>query len=227
MRLVARLSADAGLDLPLRAVFQNPTPQALAKALGDVEAGREPALEPGMGQLPDGALALSWGQQRMWALDQLEGASASYNMPFAARLTGSLDANALNRALRALALRHEPLRTIILARDGAPTGWLLDADKLDHLLVVETLDGGLDEHDRDALVQDRLQAFAGRPFDLSAEPLCPCLVNSSRHIPPSALRAPRPCLFASTLDLAKCCWPDAVFRVAALPAPFVVFSPSS
>jgi Condensation domain len=84
-----------------------------------------PPLRPGLGAQPNGGVTLSWGQRRLWALDQLEGPSAAYNIPAALRLRGPLDAGALAAALADLVARHTPLRTIVETLEGAPIGRLL------------------------------------------------------------------------------------------------------
>ncbi|HEX6908982.1 MAG TPA: condensation domain-containing protein, partial [Longimicrobium sp.] len=76
-----------------------------------------PALVPrprGGGPLP-----LSFAQQRLWVLDQLDPGSAAYNMPAPLRLRGPLDARALERALDDLRARHEPLRTTFAVDEAA------------------------------------------------------------------------------------------------------------
>ena len=128
MRLIARLRERTGCSLPLRALFDHPTPQGLAVQLAGLAADRGPALSAGIGHLGDGRVVLSYGQQRLWMLDRLEGGSASYNMPMAVRLSGALDVAALRCALAGVVDRHEALRTIIVeGEDGVPEGRLLPA----------------------------------------------------------------------------------------------------
>ncbi|MER0242572.1 amino acid adenylation domain-containing protein, partial [Streptomyces sp. HSW2009] len=108
MRLANRIRATLGADVAIRDVFDHPTPAALADVVlprgghrAPLTAGERSAREP-----------LSFAQQRLWFLHRLDGPSATYNLYFALRLTGELDAPALRAALVDLIARHEPLRTV-------------------------------------------------------------------------------------------------------------------
>jgi amino acid adenylation domain-containing protein len=69
---------------------------------------------------PGESLRLSFSQQRLWFLDRLEGHSPAYNMPLAARLEGSLNREALQRALNEIVRRHSVLRSSFTAGEGEP-----------------------------------------------------------------------------------------------------------
>jgi len=126
MKVIARLRDETGCSLPLRALFDTPTPEGLGPQLLALEADVGPVLIAGPGDLGDGRVVLSYGQQRLWALDRLEGASDAYNMPLALRLRGGLDIDALRSALCLILERHTVLRTVIVeGEDGLPEGRVL------------------------------------------------------------------------------------------------------
>ncbi|WP_172386773.1 non-ribosomal peptide synthetase [Streptomyces sp. MNP-20] len=117
-RVISRIRAALDAELPLRAVFDTPTVAGLAARARQGATGTRPAVRavtPRPERLP-----LSVGQRRLWFLDRLEPGGDAYNMPFALRLTGRLDREALRAALADVVERHESLRTVFAERDGAP-----------------------------------------------------------------------------------------------------------
>ena len=105
----------------------------------------------------DASSGLSFGQERLWFLSQLEPMSASYNMPAALRLGGPLDRTRLAESLTALLQRHEVLRTRYEIDDGAPRAVVDDA--IAASLDVATMSG------------DAMARYAARPFDLERGPV--------------------------------------------------------
>ena len=120
-RVVSRVRDAFGVELPLRAVFEAATVQGLAARVDalllDGARTQAPPLVP-VGR--DGALPLSFAQQRLWFLDQLEPGSTAYNMPSALRLRGALDVDALEASLTEIVRRHETLRTHFADEGGEP-----------------------------------------------------------------------------------------------------------
>ena len=97
-----------GTEIGIRALFETPTVAGLATRLGP--ASHRPAVAA---VIRADHLPLSYAQQRLWFMHRLEGPSAVYNLPLVLRLTGPLDADALDAALGDLARRHEVLRTAL------------------------------------------------------------------------------------------------------------------
>ena len=96
VRLASRVRAVLGAELAVRAVFEAPTPAGLAVRLERRGPGPGGA---GLAQARPGRVPVSFAQQRLWFIAQLEGPSAVYNMPLALRLEGELDVPALEAAL--------------------------------------------------------------------------------------------------------------------------------
>src|SRR6202007_2053497 len=99
----------------------------LAPRIGAGAGRREPfvALER------PAVVPLSFAQNRLWFIDQLQGPSPVYNMAVALRLCGRLDADALGAALADVVSRHESLRTLFPAPDGIPQQLVVSAERVD------------------------------------------------------------------------------------------------
>ncbi|HZF29537.1 MAG TPA: condensation domain-containing protein, partial [Gammaproteobacteria bacterium] len=164
VHLLSRLQAELAVSVPLAALFTHPTLAELASAIGHLE--RE-ALAPIVPVPRDEPLSLSFGQERLWFLAQLDGLTNVYNMPTARRLRGPLDVAAWRRSLDALFARHEALRSVFVARDGRPEVRLLDADS-GLPLTVHDLRNAPDAPAQLAVLQAE---EAATPFDLTHGPL--------------------------------------------------------
>ncbi|WP_448461741.1 amino acid adenylation domain-containing protein, partial [Mycobacterium syngnathidarum] len=126
-RLVNAVNTSLDADLRVRSVFETPTVAGLAAGVNAGGGGREPLV---VRRRPS-VIPLSFAQQRLWFLDQLEGPSPIYNMAVALRLSGSLDTGALAQALADVVDRHESLRTVFRAIDGVAEQVVVPADRAD------------------------------------------------------------------------------------------------
>lgn len=163
-RLVSRIRAVAGVEIPLRTLFEHPTVADLAPQLDRAEKTVHP-LE--CRQRPE-HLPLSFAQQRLWFIDQLQKSSTEYNLPMAFRLRGKLDAKILERAVAAIVERHEALRTRFVKADGEPVQVI--EPNLAVPLRLEDVTGLSDDAKRQHIgiaLRDELET----PFDLTRGPL--------------------------------------------------------
>ncbi|WP_213781832.1 non-ribosomal peptide synthetase, partial [Caballeronia sp. dw_276] len=168
-QIIARLRAASGTELPLRALFEAPVVADLAKRLDDArreEAGE--ALPPVVALDRDQPLPLSFAQQRLWFLDQLEPGSASYHIPMAMRLHGSLDREALRLTLNEVVRRHEALRTHFITRDGVAMQEIAAHLALDPAFVDLS---AVSQAAQPTRLRVQLDEQAQAPFDLSTGPL--------------------------------------------------------
>ncbi|MGW7192452.1 non-ribosomal peptide synthetase, partial [Streptomyces sp. NPDC054838] len=160
VRLVNRIRATLGVEARIRDLFLAPTPAELAvRLLREAAPAGRPALVPVPPQERPDLVPLSYAQRRLWFVDQLEGPSRSYTIPFALRLERPLDPAVLAEALADVAGRHEVLRTVYPAVDGQPYQRVVDAAR-PVLDLVTAGPGGLDP---------AVDAAAGHVFDLAAE----------------------------------------------------------
>ncbi len=168
-RIASRLRNALQVELPLRELFANPTVAGIARRIDDARRKLRAAPVPPLVPVPrDGKLALSFAQQRLWFLDQLDPANPAYNVPGAVRITGRLDVAALERSLAEIVRRHEALRTTFEIREGIPLQ-VVSSPANFSLAVVNLADHP--EAERAAVARELAVADARRPFDLARGPL--------------------------------------------------------
>ncbi|GAA0517401.1 hypothetical protein GCM10009545_19310 [Saccharopolyspora thermophila] len=152
-RLISRIRTAFDVELSVRAVFESPTVAGLAARLDEAGDAR-PAVRP----VPrDERVPLSFAQQRLWFLQQLEGPSATYHVPMVLRLSGQLDQDALRAAIGDVVDRHESLRTVFPSVEGVPHQQVLAAGPELRVVPADRLDEQLAEAVRE-------------PFDLAVDP---------------------------------------------------------
>src|SRR5262249_18624676 len=116
MRVIAAVNTGLNTHLVVGALFEAPTVAQLAPRIG-LDGG---GLEPLVAVERPAVVPLSFAQNRLWFIDQLQGPSPIYNMAAVLRLDGRLDADALGAALADVVGRHESLRTLFAAPEGGP-----------------------------------------------------------------------------------------------------------
>ncbi|PIE25756.1 MAG: non-ribosomal peptide synthetase [Micrococcales bacterium] len=167
MQVVARVRDAFGVDVALRELFDAPTVAGLATAVKRARR-RESAAPPLVPVGRDRDLPLSFGQQRLWFIEQLQPEAATYNSAWAVRLRGELDVAALAGALDAIVARHEALRTTFAVAGGEPIQVVHPAAPAE--LQIHELDD-LPPAERAAAAERLLAEEADRPFDLRHGPL--------------------------------------------------------
>ncbi|HEY2740522.1 MAG TPA: condensation domain-containing protein, partial [Thermoanaerobaculia bacterium] len=169
-RVASRLRSAFGVELPLRDLFEAPTVAGLAARIEiTLRTPRSGTASPAPPLVPvprEGPLPLSFAQQRLWFIDQLEPGSPLYNLPVALGVEGPLDADVLARALGEIARRHEALRTLFVEQEGAPVQVIQPAAPFVRPVVDLS---GLPESRREAILLAGEEA--ARPFDLARGPL--------------------------------------------------------
>lgn len=115
-----------------------------------------------------GPVDVSFGQQRLWFLAQLESGSATYNVPIAWRIAGPLNVSALQRSLSQTVARHEALRTTFAVLDDYPRQIINEA--LPVSIATQDL-RTIERRQRASEIKRRIRKEAQRPFDLSVEPM--------------------------------------------------------
>ncbi len=170
LRLVARVHEALGRELAVRELFQHPSAGALARHLekrpggdGEGHPGPPPIVTmPLLGDARGHLGPLSFAQQRLWLMHQLE-PGAQFNIPVALRLRGRLDAAALEATFAEIVGRHEVLRTTFEEHDGRPSQRVRPPAGCP-LPVVDL--GRLAAARRERLLHRLRDAAARRPFDL-------------------------------------------------------------
>jgi amino acid adenylation domain-containing protein len=165
----ARIRDTFSIDVPIKEVFESRTVAALAQAIERIRQAEHEQLGPPLQPIPrEGSLPLSFAQQRLWFLDQLDPDSPMYNIPVALHVRGGLDVPVLERSLNEMVRRHEILRTTFRSEMGKPVQVIGPPTPVDVALVDLS---GEDGEDRDSRVHAFARQEAEKSFDLERGPL--------------------------------------------------------
>jgi len=177
MRLSNRIRDQLNEPISVRTVFEHPSIAQLATVIDNslgsakqsLQHNNAPSKPPALLAVErNQALPLSYAQEQLWFLDQLEGKTANYNMPFALQLTGNLDVTALQVSLNQLIDRHEILRTNFQFNDDQLTQHITDCLTL-HIQYTDLC------HQSSDIQQHHVESIADQeakqPFDLQQDPL--------------------------------------------------------
>jgi len=141
--------------------------EQLAEAVREAGGEGKQALEPMRMISRLEPMPLSFAQQRLWFLAQMEGVSATYHIPAALRLRGELDRGALKRSLDGIWERHEGLRSVFVVEEGEPRVELLPVEAGIPLLEHDLRGIG----DAEEKLKELMMVEAQAPFDLKQGPL--------------------------------------------------------
>ena len=150
--------------------FRNLSPKkrALARQKLQAKAQSRAGAAPAAPRAKDQPAPLSFPQQRLWFLDQMEGGSAHYNEFGALRITGRLDVSVLSQSINHIICRHEVLRTTFAAENGVPVQIVHPPVELP-ITVVDL--SNLSPRDQQAKIESLGAADAQLCFDLTRGPL--------------------------------------------------------
>jgi amino acid adenylation domain-containing protein len=174
-QLISRIRESFGVELSVRAVFQAPVLEELARVVEDAMmhggAGAELPLEP---RPEDAEAVASFGQERFWFIDRWRPNLTAYNIFGAVRMRGSLDVDVLRESFEELLRRHEVLRTVFREEEGRPLPVVLPAGPSMDLPRVDLR--SMEPSARHPRAVELGNDFAQAPFDLENGPLIRALL---------------------------------------------------
>ena len=157
MRLINLIESQLGVRLPLRAVFEHPTVEALSR---QIVSGQDIANEPIPLAEQKDSYAMSSSQKRLFVIQQMDPSSIVYNMPGMLDMLGEVDLQRISRVFEQLIARHESLRTSFHLIEGEPSQ-----------RIHEQVNASVEFGESEGQTGDKLLAEFVRPFDVSEAPL--------------------------------------------------------
>jgi len=169
MQVMARINSTFQVEFPLRRLFEAPTVAQLSIVVEQlVKTGNTEKGSPIVKVQRDHFMPLSYAQQRLWFIDQLEPATSAYNVPAAVRVPGPVDARVLERAFQEVVRRHETLRTHFVLIQGEPQQVIEETFNF-QLAFLDLSAASVTDREEQAKLLAREEAR--KPFDLSRGPL--------------------------------------------------------
>ena len=165
VRVVSRIRQVLNVEVAIRELFGRP---GLADFARGVERAAGALLPPVRRGERGERMPLSFAQQRLWFLAQMEGVSQAYHIPMGLQLRGALDGGALRRALDRIVARHEVLRTTFVLVEGEPVQRIMRVEDSRFHLVEHDL---RKHEDASAQLEVLIEQEAGAGFDLETGPL--------------------------------------------------------
>ncbi|BAU16013.1 amino acid adenylation domain-containing protein (plasmid) [Leptolyngbya sp. NIES-3755] len=168
-QVISRIRESFQVELPLRCLFESPTIAALAEEVrSQIQTTPEYSIPPIEPILQRNNLPLSFAQERLWFLEQLQPGDFAYNMPIALRLNGSLNVAILEQSLNTIVQRHEILRTTFAIVNGKPVQVIASTQTV-KVSIVDL--SSLEPTQRNLELQQLIIEAARLPFDLAQGPL--------------------------------------------------------
>jgi amino acid adenylation domain-containing protein len=168
-QVIARVRDALQVELPVRRIFEAPTVAELARVIESLTANdATEKIIPIVRAPRDQAIPLSFAQQRLWFLDQLQRGTATYNIPLALRLSGILRIDLMEQVFTELITRHETLRTSFSIEEGQPVQMIAPAGTIS-LPIIDLSE--LPEDMRETEAMHLAEEEARLPFDLGQGPL--------------------------------------------------------
>jgi amino acid adenylation domain-containing protein len=168
-QVVSRVREVLQVEVSVREVFEKPTIAEIAQHIEEVIRAGQQQMEPALVAMSRaGRSPLSFGQQRLWFLDQLEGGGNTYNIPIGIRMEGRLNLETLGQSFNQIIRRHEVLRTVFGSEDGEPVQLIQPYEsRAVQLIDLSELSG----EQRETVGRQITQEAGGREFDLAVGPV--------------------------------------------------------
>ena len=169
-QFVSRIRVNFNVDYQLRKLFDSPSIGEITEEINRLKKDQGLKLIPDITPVPRTEnVPLSFSQQRLWFIDQLEPGASSFNIPTAVRFSGDLNIQILKRSLEKIIQRHEALRTIFISEGGKPVQKILPDIEFDFTTI--TGDKNTPDAELEANAIKWFEEQARKPFDLSEGPL--------------------------------------------------------